>query len=157
MKRWSGYVMGAVVIALGAAPLMAAEHGGQEHGGATTAVPVAAVEPSADQIRDTIRQYVEDVIQDEGAFYLDDDITGQTRELALEQVHERVGKTGDYYYSCTDMKDAQTGELLDLDFDVEAYDGELEVVDVRIHKVNGEPRYTYDDQSNRIPASDDAS
>ena len=118
---------------------------------------MAAVEPSADQIRDAIRQYVEDVVQDEGAFYLDDDVTGQTRELTLERVHERVGKTGDYYYSCTDMKDTQTGELLDLDFDVEAYDGELEVVDVRIHKVGDKPRYTYDDQDNRVSVSDNAS
>ena len=50
------------------------------------------------------------------------------------------------------MKDTKTGDLLDLDFDVEALpDGMLEVVDVRIHKVNGAARYTYDDQDNRIP------
>jgi hypothetical protein len=65
-------------------------------------------------------------------------------------VHERVGKTGDYYYSCTDMLDAGSQELLDLDFDVEAEGGALEVVDVRIHKVSGKARYTYDDNDHRI-------
>ncbi|MBI3324709.1 MAG: hypothetical protein HYZ92_05460, partial [Candidatus Omnitrophica bacterium] len=64
---------------------------------------------------------------------------------------ERVGKTGEAYYSCTDMKDAASGEILDLDFDVADEDGVLEVVDVRIHKVSGQARYTYDDQDNRIP------
>jgi len=69
------------------------------------------------------------------------------------RVHERVGKTGELYYSCTDMQDTSTGELLDLDFDVEANDEQLEVVDTRIHKVNGQERYTYDEQDNRIPLS----
>ena len=66
-------------------------------------------------------------------------------------MHERVGKTGDYYYSCTDMRDTSSRELLDLDFDVEHDNGLLTVVDVRIHKLNGKPRYTYDDKDNRIP------
>jgi hypothetical protein len=40
-------------------------------------------------------------------------------------VHDRVGKTGTLYYSCTDMRDTQTGESLDLDFDVKAENGKL--------------------------------
>jgi hypothetical protein len=49
------------------------------------------------------------------------------------------------------MRDAQTGELLDLDFDVKADGGALTVVDQRIHKVAGNARYTYDEHDNRIP------
>ena len=82
---------------------------------------------------------------------MDEEVTGDTRELTLERVHERVGKTEDYYYSCADMRDAKSGELIDVDFDVEAYDDELEVVDVRVHKVNGKERYTYDEHDNRLP------
>jgi hypothetical protein len=135
------------------------EHGGSEHGGTkhegshyegsdTTESP--AVAPSAEAIRESIRDYISGVEQDKGNFTIIDTEEGTTRTLTLEQVHERVGKTGDYYYSCTDMVDIATGETLDLDFDVDASMGKLEVVDVRIHKLDGEPRYTYDDNDNMI-------
>lgn len=123
------------------------EHGGKEHGGQTA----QQVEPSAEQIRQAIRDYIAGIEQEEGAFTIEDEVTGGLRTLTLVQVHERVGKTGDSYYSCTDMTDASSGETLDLDFDVMEDDGALEVVDVRIHKVSGQARYTYDDQDNRIP------
>jgi len=110
------------------------------------------VEPSAKQIRQTIKSYVRGVAKKQGAFSIDDPMTGTTRQLEFVRVHERVGKTGSLYYSCTDMRDTQTGELLDLDFDVEATGEQLEVVDQRIHKVNGQARYTYDEQDNRVPA-----
>ena len=175
-QRW---VVGVVVWGVAWAPMIvhAAEHGGQEHGGSTTAptqpAPTAATKehggtthkhggkavsakPSAEQIRQTIQSYVrqsyvQGIAQKKGAFTIKDPVTGTTRRLEFVRVHERVGKTGNYYYSCTDMRDANTGELLDLDFDVEAKAGMLDVVDVRIHKVNGKPRYTYDDKDNRIP------
>ena len=51
------------------------------------------------------------------------------------------------------MTDVSTGDLLDLDFDVEDRDGKLVVVDIRIHKDNGKARYTYDDNDNMIPLS----
>jgi hypothetical protein len=153
--------MGCSAIAIGGLlslgwPTFAAEHGGQEHGGQEHAGQEHAgqaiqVEPSAEQIRQTIRDYIASVEQDEGAFTIEDDATGATRTLTLVGVHERVGKTGELYYSCTDMQDTATGELLDLDFDVDVGAGALEVVDVRIHKVNGQARYTYDEQDNRIP------
>ena len=80
-----------------------------------------------------------------------DERTKEPRRLELVRVHERVGKAGNYYYSCTDMKDVKTGDLLDLDFDIDAHDGRLDVAGIRIHKDNGKPRYTYDDKDNRIP------
>lgn len=148
------------------------EHGGQEHGG-TTAAPSApkehggttqehggeavTVEPSAEQIRQTIETYVHEVEAEEGGvFEIEDDVVEVTRSLALVGVHERVGKTGDFYYACTDMRDTVSDEPVDLDFDVEADDeGGLEVVDVRIHKVNNQPRYTYDEHDNRVPVTSD--
>ena len=150
----------------GDSALWAAEHGGHEHGGTTTAPapsatkehggtpaarPSAPVEPPAEAIRQTIRDYVKQVIKKDGKFTIHDDVTGTTRELALVRVHQRVGKTGPLYYSCTDMRDQQTGQVLDLDYDVKATGMRLEVVDVRIHKVNGKARYTYDNKDRRIP------
>ncbi|MBI3996041.1 MAG: hypothetical protein HY352_00125 [Candidatus Omnitrophica bacterium] len=147
---------------LGRSPVFAAEHGGKEHGGAATQEhggtaskehggQAVQAEPSAEQIRHTITDYVQRIAQPTGAFPITDAVTGTTRQLELVRVHDRVGKTGSLYYSCTDMRDKQTGELLDLDFDVEAEDGQLDVVDVRIHKLEGRPRYTYDEHDNRVP------
>lgn len=168
-----------VVMAIGVGGLLfmgvpgfAAEHGGKEHVGSATregsgtAAPQAKehggtthehggqavkVEPSAAQIRQTIESYVKDIEAEQGVFEIEDELTGATRRLTFVRVHERVGKTGDLYYSCTDMRDTATGELLDLDFDVDATDGQLNIVDTRLHKVAGEARYTYDDKGNRIP------
>jgi len=131
------------------------EHGGKEHGGTAAtqehAGQIPQVPPTAEQLRQSIRDYIARIEEEEGAFTIEDEVAGGTRTLTLERVHERVGKTGDFYYSCTDMRDASTNELLDLDFDVEEAGSELNVVDVRIHKVNGQARYTYDDKDNRIP------
>jgi hypothetical protein len=122
------------------------EHGGKEHGGKTAAVP------SSEDIRAAMKNYVEAETGYMGGYFevTDPDIK-KVRRLSLIRVHERVGKTGDYYYSCADFKDAGSGEMLDLDLDVEDKDGTLSVVDVRIHKVEGQARYTYDEKDNRIP------
>jgi hypothetical protein len=111
-------------------------------------------EPSPDALRGTIRDYV--VLQEklQGAFAIVDERNGGLRQLELVRVHDRVGKTGDYYYSCTDMKDVNNGDLLDLDFDIEDQNGNLKVVDIRIHKDNGKPRYTYDENDNMIPVKE---
>ena len=163
---------GLVVIAVGgllvaAIAVGAAEHGGQEHGGTATA-PAAKehcgatqehggqavnAEPSAEEIRQTIQGYVQGLAKKKGAFRIKDAVTGGTRSLEFVRVHERVGKTGDFYYSCTDMRDTRSKELLDLDFDVKAENGKLTVVDQRIHKVAGQARYTYDEHDHRIPVS----
>ena len=169
MKRSMGVGLFAVAIGglLSAGwPAYAAEHGGQEHGG-TTAAPTAAkehggttqehgskavkAEPSAEQLRQTIQSYVQGIAQKKGTFPIKDPVTGTTRKLEFVRVHERVGKTGSLYYSCTDMRDQKTGELLDLDFDVKATGEQLKVVDQRIHKVAGKARYTYDEHDHRIP------
>jgi len=154
-----------VILAAGTSPMVfAAEHGGQEHGGKTKAQEhggkehggaaenAAAVEaPTEDAIRTAMKEYVESESEASGTFDVEDPDTGETLNLSLEKVHERVGKTGNYYYSCADFRDVNTGETYDLDLDVADEGGTLSVVDVRIHKVGGEPRYTYDENDNRIP------
>jgi len=111
----------------------------------------AWAEPSAEALRQTIRDYVANQEKLQGAFAIVDERGDGLRRLELVRVHERVGKTGNYYYSCTDMKDRATGDELDLDFDIEDQAGNLKVADVRIHKDNGKPRYTYDENDNMIP------
>jgi len=107
--------------------------------------------PTPSALRNTIRDHIQFLEKLQGAFGIVDERTGKLRRLELIRVHERVGKTGDYYYSCTDMKDVDSGDELDLDFDIADEDGRLRVVDIRIHKDNGKPRYTYDENDNLVP------
>jgi len=145
------------------------EHGGKaqevqktaEHGGKVQEVQKTAEHggkekepPSADDIRGTMKSYILGKAAASGSFDVKDPETGNVRRLALVKVHERVGKTGDYYYSCADFTDLDSGEVLDLDLDVEDNGGNLSVADVRIHKVSGKERYTYDENDNRIPLSE---
>jgi len=111
----------------------------------------AFAEPTPEQLRQTIRDHITSQETLQGAFAVLDERSNDMRRLSLVRVHERVGKTGDYYYSCTDMTDVENGDLLDLDFDVEDRDGQLSVVAVRIHKDDGKPRYTYDENDRMIP------
>lgn len=140
---------------IGIVPLaFAVEHGGKEHAGTTAKEHGGKVEfnaPSANDIRAAMKAYVDKKSQETGTFDILDPEIGKTRKLKLERVHERVGKTGNYYYSCADFSDADSGEKLDLDLDVADKQGVLSVVDARIHKLEGKERYTYDEKDNRIP------
>ena len=128
--------------------LLAGEHGGKEHGGKEHG-GTAAKKVSSEQIRAAMKNHVLSNYVD-GTFQIKDPKAGKIRKLKLLKVHERVGKTGDYHYSCADFKDTETGELLDLDLDIDNKGGVLSVVDVRIHKDNGIERYTYDENDNMI-------
>ena len=112
--------------------LLAGEHGGKEHGGKEHG-GTAAKKVSSEQIRAAMKNHVLSNYVD-GTFQIKDPKAGKIRKLKLLKVHERVGKTGDYHYSCADFKDTETGELLDLDLDIDNKGGVLSVVDVRIHK-----------------------
>lgn len=156
MRKVFSLIMVISLMLWGASFVSAAEHGGsavsKEHGGTTEKEHGGTADvPSADDIRAAMKNYVMDKSRATGAFDVLDPETGKTRKLELLKVHERVGKTGDYYYSCADFKDTETGQMLDLDLDVQDKGGELSVVDVRIHKLEGEERYTYDENDNRIP------
>ncbi len=127
------------------------EHGGKEHGGTAKKEDEGKSAPSATAIRSAMKDHVMAKSKASGVFDILDPQTGETRALELIRVHERVGKTGNYYYSCADFKDTKTGQMLDLDLDVEDKGGELSIVDVRIHKLDGKERYTYDENDNRVP------
>jgi hypothetical protein len=156
-----------VLMAIWTMPVLAAEHGGKEHGGKEQGDKehggkehgdkehggARISEPSADQIRAAMSDYVAEKSKKTGTFDIYDKKARKARKLSLIRVHERVGKTGNYYYSCADFKDMGSNEMLDLDLDVEHKNGKLSVKDVRIHKVNGKERYTYDAKDNRIPVA----
>jgi len=152
MKNVFAFVLATTVAVTLSQKGWAAEHGGKEHGGKEPGGIVQTQAPSNEDIRKAMRSYVEEESAKTGGnFEVRDPETNTTRRLSLIRVHERVGKTGNYYYSCADFKDVDSGEMLDLDLDVEDQNGTLQVVDVRIHKVDGKERYTYDENDNRIP------
>ncbi len=111
---------------------------------------MAFASPQPEELRQTIREFVASQENLMGAFNIEDERSDSFRQLEIVRVHERVGKTGDYYYSCTDMHDVTNGDELDLDFDIADEGGVLRVVAIRIHKDNGNPRYTYDENDNMI-------
>ena len=150
MNKTFSLIMAISIMLWGSSLVSAAEHGGKsvgkEHGG--TAQNASA--PSDDTIRAAMKDHVMEKSKATGTFDVPDPETGTTRKLELVRVHDRVGKTGDYYYSCADFKDTESGQMLDLDLDVEDKGGNLSVVDVRIHKLEGKERYTYDENDNRV-------
>ncbi|MEW6102195.1 MAG: hypothetical protein AB1481_07915, partial [Candidatus Omnitrophota bacterium] len=111
-------------------------------------------EPGRKEIHQAMTDYINKKSAAGGTFDVYDPEIDKVRSLKLLRIHERVGKTGSYYYSCADFRDAETGAVLDLDLDVENKNGALKVVDVRIHKVGGKERYTYDEKDNRVPVKD---
>ena len=127
MKKYLMILLG-VMLAVGTSQMaLAAEHGGKEHGGqenvgkehgGTADVAEAVEAPSNDDIRNTMTAYITAQSVASGTFDIEDPVIGQTLNLSLLNVHERIGKTGDYYYSCADFKDVNTEALYDLDIDV---------------------------------------
>jgi len=162
MRKIFNLIMVLSLMLWSAAVISAAEHGGasvekKEHGGAAQNEHGGTSAPSADAIRAAMKNHVMDKSKATGTFDVVDPETGKTRKLELIRVHERVGKTGNYHYSCADFKDTESGQMLDLDLDVEDKGGKLSVVDVRVHKVEGKERYTYDANDNRIPLNAEGS
>ena len=141
---WVGIVvMGMAVMAPG---VRAQEQGGQAPAEALTQPgsaepsPASVAESSTDQIHQAIRDYIAMIEEDEGAFTIEDEVTGNVRTLTLDRVHEQVSQTEDELFSSSaDMRDTGSGETLTVDFDVELWDGEPEVVDARIRAVAGQP------------------
>ena len=166
MKHW---VWGGVAAAGIAALLVlvkvvdGVERSGTERAGIASAPAVKerastprAQHPSDEQVLQTVQDYLQQHTATDGTFAIDDQQTGATRRLQLIRVRKRVGKTGGLFYTCTDLRDVNTAELVDLDFDVMPRNGTLTVVDTWIHKVEGKARYTYDADDNRIPVASSA-
>ncbi|MFA5059756.1 MAG: hypothetical protein WC676_03930 [Candidatus Omnitrophota bacterium] len=108
------------------------------------------VVPSSEEIRSTVTNYINEQSSETGTFDVYDPDAEDIRELTLEKVQENTGKSGEYYYVCASFKDMNSNDSVDLDLDVENVGGKLNVIDVRIHKVNDKERYSYDASGNRI-------
>jgi len=83
-----------------------------------------------------------------GVFVIHDDKLNKDWKLKLDKIHDPVRmfeKDGKMiYFTCSDFKSTEGKDVIDIDFWMVEKNGKLEVVDTKIHKVNGEPRYTYE-------------
>lgn len=81
----------------------------------------------------------------DGIFKLKD--VDKTWDLSLQRVHtDRLSKlNADTYFACVDMKDPD-GKTIDVDFFLESADGQLEMTDITVHKIEGKPRYNWKEE-----------
>jgi len=55
---------------------------------------------------------------------------------------EKDGQT--IYFACSDFQSIDSDDVLDIDFWMVLDRDKLEVIDTKIHKLNGKPRFTYE-------------
>ena len=106
-------------------------------------VPASQDQPAPDaaKVRAAVEQYVQQDTKLKGGFLLSDPEQDQVRNLTFDYVHDAVEPaSGNQQVVCVDFLD-QNKDRLDVDFFLApAPSGELEVTDIKIHKVNGVER-----------------
>lgn len=127
------------------------EHAGKEHDG-------KAVKISAKDIKEKINHYIKkDTGLKGGSFLIYDDKLEKTWRLKFVKIHDPVRiinkKT---YFACMDFKEVGGSDVLDIDFWLETKSHakhkakhkdkhKLKITEIKIHKLNGTPRFTYKD------------
>ena len=127
----------------GLSTAIAAEHPGKS----TLEHPGKAI--TSDSVKKAVRDYVSAQTKAGGGVYVvKDPMLNKDWRLRLDKIHDPVrefqkdGKT--IYFACSDFKTEDGKDVLDIDLWMVEKGGKLEVTDTKIHKVNGEPRYTYE-------------
>ncbi|MCH7733171.1 MAG: hypothetical protein IIB44_11810 [Candidatus Marinimicrobia bacterium] len=95
----------------------------------------------AAHVKDAITLHIKENTNAEDYFNIQDDIENRSRQLKFGYVHSSVHETDDgRYYACVDFTEAPDNTL-DLDFYVTLdSDGNANVSEVVIHKINGVSR-----------------
>ena len=142
----------------GATTTTASEHPEHPEGGEAKSGESGAKKFSIDELESAITRDVA-VKEKAGGGYLslNDKVTQKTWLLKLDHVHrERLSQLDPHtYFACSDFK-SKDGQLVDVDFFEKEKDGKLEMSDMTIHKVDGKPRYGWEEKSGfweRVPAS----
>lgn len=129
-----------------------AEHPGEpakrEHPGSKQAGKEARL--SAEQIIKGIKEHINSVTENNNSYFpLYDSKDNKSLRLKLMRVHEdRVSyiKKESAYFACTDFMSDDGKTTYDVDFWMKEGQGEkLEVYQTKIHKKDGVPRFTYQD------------
>ncbi|MFB6346708.1 MAG: hypothetical protein ABEK50_13200 [bacterium] len=151
-----------LVITLGTGFSLAAEHAGEHPGSGTEHHEHAGEEHhqdatdrqeetfTAEEIKTAIRSYItRDQQLKNGFFYIYDKELDRDWRLSFSKLHpvriiKRDGET--IYFACTNftVKNSEDHDLLDLDFWMKPENGKLKPYKIRIHKVDGNERFTYE-------------
>ncbi len=118
------------------------EHPKQEH---PAAKPVSTA-PLEKAMKD---QIAEKAKANGGKFAVRDDVLSKTWQLELVRVHtDKLTQLDDNaYFACVDFK-ASDGTPVEVDFYMKNDNGKLALTDTTVHKVNGQPRFTYEKRGN---------
>lgn len=107
----------------------------------------ATVQPiSIPALEKAIRQEIADKAKASGGkFPLRDDVLKKDWQLELVKVHtDKLTQLDDKtYFACVDMR-ADDGTIVDVDFFMKSTDGKLSFSETTVHKINGQPRYTWE-------------
>jgi len=120
-----------------------------EHPGEGAEHPGEKAMLSAEDIIRGIKEHINSVTKaNAGYFLISDPSEGKDLRLKLIKVHEdKVSfiKKEDAYFACTDFVTADGKTKYDLDFWMKEKAGKLNVYQTKIHKKDGNPRFTYKD------------
>ena len=132
-----------VLLSLGPTFVSSADHPGKS----TVEHPGKAI--TADSVKKAIEQHVSaQAKSNKGVFVIQDPKLNKDWRLKLAKVHDPVrtfekdGTT--IYFACSDFDSVDSKDVLDIDFWMVSKGNKLEVIDTKIHKVNGEPRFGYE-------------
>jgi len=104
----------------------------------------AADDPSIKgELRNGIQASMDDYVKRNtinGIYAHYDPVTGKLLNLKLDYLHSGIVKQGDFYVSCADMIDQETGKKVDMDFFVRNNFGTLVTVQAIVHEANGKKR-----------------
>lgn len=140
--RVAGTVLAVFVMLFFSAAVATAQEHPSEH-------PQEHPSSNAEVTKETLAMAITDYVDKEsnlkgGYFMVFDNVAKEPLALTLDKVHkEKLASLGNgVYFACADFK-ATNGNLYDLDiFMQEGHDG-LVVSDISVHKVEGNPRYTW--------------
>ncbi len=109
-----------------------------------------------EDIKKAMMEYIEESVDEDGVFKLQDEKTGEQLSLRFAKIHDPVRVINSTtYFACTDFHvDGNPKQLYDLDFWMRPVNGVLKIYKTKIHKeprkslIYGwykQPRYTFID------------
>ena len=103
-----------------------------------------------------VKEYVKgESAKTAGAFVVKDDVLNKDWKLKLVRIHTKkiVSLGGDRWFACADLKETEGAKTpVDLDFFVAKADEKWAIEKVVVHKVDGKPRFLYNDKNEPVPA-----
>ncbi|OFX13377.1 MAG: hypothetical protein A2Z18_01895, partial [Armatimonadetes bacterium RBG_16_58_9] len=121
--------------------------------------PAPGAEADPEELRERFSRIVEEYVaevakENDGTFVIYDNVLHRVWKLKLARIHkDKIVPLGENrYFACADFDELGGSAKLDLDFYASG-SPEWNVTEALIHKVNGSPRYTYDENSKRVPVN----